>query len=141
MQKRRKLFVVSVCMVFIVIVLGVAIVNNRTLFRMPAAYIKNKMLDEFPMGSNIQEVKEIIQQHDEWTSNLKVSPWGNKYNSDGKPEYNTGSSLGTGEYHIGTQHISVEIGSSWFLFTDVYFAFDDNDQLIDIAVYKTFAIE
>ena len=118
------------------------------LFRMPASYIEHKLSKEIPLGSSIQEVQEIILQHEEWDSNkwgekFIVYSHGTMYDSDGKVLRNTGGpgELESDGYYVGTQQIVVHMGHSWFWFTHIYFAFDENDKLIDIAVYKEFAIE
>ena len=153
MKKNRKFIVASFCIVLTIcmvlatcialaiIIFGATSMSDRFLFRMPPSYIENKISQEIPFGSNIQDVKEKILQHDEWESNLRVYSDGTIYGSDGKVVRNYGGQLKEGEYYVGTQLISVDIGNSWFWFTDVYFAFDENDKLIDIAVYKEFAIE
>lgn len=148
MKKKKKIILISVCIVLAVIILGGAILSDKLLFRMPISYIKNKLSKEIPLGSSIQEVQEIILQHDEWDSNkreekLRVRSNGTMYDSDGKVIRNTGGpgELESGGYYVGTQQIIVDMGHSWFWFTDIYFAFDENDELIDIAVYKEFAIE
>ena len=146
MKKKKKIILISVCLALVVIIWGGVTMSGILLFRMPTSYIKNNLSKEIPLGSSVQEVQEIILQHDEWDSNkweakLRVHSHGTIYGSDGKVVRNYGGQLKSGEYYVGTQQIIVDMGHSWFLYTQVYFAFDENDKLIDIAVYKEFAIE
>ena len=146
MKKKKKIILISVCLTLVLIIWGGVIMSGILLFRMPASYIEHKLSKEIPLGSSIQEVQEIILQHEEWDSNklgekFRVYSHGTIYGSDGKVVRNYGGQLESGEYYVGTQQIKVHMGHSWFWFTDIYFAFDENDKLIDIAVYKEFAIE
>ena len=157
MKKKRKIVITCICIALAVIILAGAVLGGAVLsaklisvvinshsnifFLMPRSYIKNKLTEEFPLGSSVEEVSEKIEEH-KWKRwhTVTVSDVGIIYRSDGDVECNSGR-VEPGDRVVGTQHLEVQIGCGWWNSTYVFFAFDENDKLIDIAVRKTFAVE
>ena len=157
MTKKKRIIIICVSIALAVIILAGAVWGGAVLsaklisvvinshsnifWRMPKSYIENKLTEEIPLGSSVEEVSEKIEEH-KWKSmhTVTVLDVGIIYRSDGDVECNSGR-VEPGDRVVGTQHIDVRIGCGWWNFTYVYFAFDENDKLIDIAVRKRFAVE
>ena len=157
MTKKKRIIIICVSIALAVIILAGAVWGGAVLsaklisvvinshsnifWRMPKSYIENKLTEEIPLGSSVEEVSEKIEEHkwDRYHTGT-VSDVGIIYRSDGDVECNFGR-VKPGDRVVGTQHIDVQIGCGWWNFTYVYFAFDENDKLIDIAVRKIFAVE
>ena len=157
MTKKKRIIIICVSIALAVIILAGAVWGGAVLsaklisvvinshsnifWRMPKSYIENKLTEEIPLGSSVEEVSEKIEEHT-WKRQytLTVSDVGIRYRSDGAVEGNWGRGE-PGDRVVGTQHIEVQIGCGWWNFTYVFFAFDENDKLIDIAVRKIFAVE
>lgn len=162
MTKKKRIIIICVSIALAVIILAGAVWGGAVLsaklisvvinshsnifWRMPKSYIENKLTEEFPLGSSLEDVLEKLKEHEEhWTIYGKKSEGylrsgGIRYRSNGEV-MSADNYEEPGDRVVGTQHIDVEIGCGWWNFTDVFFAFDENDKLIDIAVRKTFAVE
>ena len=83
-----------------------------------------------------------IEEHSEWknTSVYGLLPWGNKYDESGNAVHNPTNIIHGNEYIVGTQHCTVILGDFGALTTYAYFAFDDDNKLVDIAVYKDYSL-
>ena len=156
MKKKRKIVVACICIALSVIilagvVLGAVVLGDKLVsmginspislfWRMPKSYIKNKLIEEIPLGSSAEDVLEEIEEHDEWeiATAFPLVDGGIIYHSDGTSNWGP---IEPGDCIVGSQYIPVTIQHSWWRFTDVYFAFDENDKLVDIAIRKMFLVE
>ena len=158
MTKKKRIIIICVSIALAVIILAGAVLGGAVLsaklisvvinshsnifWRMPKSYIENKLTEEFPLGSSLEDVLEKLKEHDQWNGKEKRN-----LHSDGIRYRSNGEVMSAINYEepgdrvVGTQHLDVQIGCGWWNFTDVFFAFDENDKLIDIAVQKTFAVE
>ena len=158
MTKKKRIIIICVSIALAVIILAGAVWGGAVLsaklisvvinshsnifWRMPKSYIENKLTEEFPLGSSLEDVLEKLKEHDQWNGKEKRN-----LHSDGIRYRSNGEVMSAINYEepgdrvVGTQHLDVQIGCGWWNFTYVFFAFDENDKLIDIAVQKTFAVE
>ena len=158
MTKKKRIIIICVSIALAVIILAGAVWGGAVLsaklisvvinshsnifWRMPKSYIENKLTEEFPLGSSLEDVLEKLKEHDQWNGKEKRN-----LHSDGIRYRSNGEVMSAINYEepgdrvVGTQHLKVQIGCGWWNSTYVFFAFDENDKLIDIAVRKIFAVE
>ena len=158
MTKKKRIIIICVSIALAVIILAGAVWGGAVLsaklisvvinshsnifWRMPKSYIENKLTEEFPLGSSLEDVLEKLKEHDQWNGKEKRN-----LHSDGIRYRSNGEVMSAINYEepgdrvVGTQHLDVQIGCGWWNFTYVFFAFDENDKLVDIAVRKIFAVE
>lgn len=157
MTKKKRIIIICVSIALAVIILAGAVLGGAVLsaklisvvinshsnifFLMPRSYIKNKLTEEFPLGSSAEDVAEKLQEHDEWRIAWGVikgylREGGIRYRSNGEV-MSADNYEEPGDRVVGTQHIYVKIGSLLNTFARVvFFVFDENGILIDIAVDK-----
>ena len=159
MTKKKRIIIICVSIALAVIILAGAVLGGAVLsaklisvvinshsnifFLMPRSYIKNKLTEEFPLGSSAEDVAEKLQEHEEhWKIYGKKSEGylrsgGIRYRSNGEV-MSADNYEEPGDRVVGTQHIYVDIGSLLNTFARVvFFVFDENGILIDIAVKFT----
>ena len=158
MTKKKRIIIICVSIALAVIILAGAVWGGAVLsaklisvvinshsnifFLMPRSYIKNKLTEEFPLGSSAEDVAEKLQEHDEWRiawGSIKgyLREGGIRYRSNGEV-MSADNYEEPGDRVVGTQHIDVTIGSLLNTFArGVFFVFDENGILIDIAVKLT----
>ena len=152
-MKKKKAIIISlsvilaiclvvICLIDICLVVGGIFMSKYFLWLMPSTYIENHLIKEFPLGSSSDEVLQKLKEHKEWDSNYALHPIGIKYDGKGSVMLTESNSCYGDEYFVGTQMCKAD------MFTDlmgyytakIYFAFDDDGKLIDIAVYKKFSL-
>ena len=142
-MKLKKKITITIILIFAVIILFIIglCMKKYMFFMMPKNYIKNHLLEDFQIGSNSKVVLDKVEEHSEWKkiSIYGLLPWGNKYDESGNAVHNSTNSIDENEYIVGTQHCNVILGESGALTTYAYFAFDDDNMLVDIAVYKDYS--
>ena len=157
MTKKKRIIIICVSIALSVIILAgvvlgalggavlsaklisVVINSHSNIFwRMPKSYIENKLTEEFPLGSSLEDVLEKLKEHDQWNGKEKRN-----LHSDGIRYRSNGEVMSAINYEepgdrvVGTQHIDVTMGSLLNTFARVvFFVFDENGILIDIAVDK-----
>ena len=158
MTKKKRIIIICVSIALAVIILAGAVWGGAVLsaklisvvinshsnifFLMPRSYIKNKLTEEFPLGSSAEDIAEKLQEHEEhWEIYGKKSE--GYLRSGGIRYYSDDGRIGIifegddhgGDRVVGTQHILVTMGSLLNTFIrGVFFVFDENGILIDIAV-------
>lgn len=164
MTKKKRIIIICVSIALAVIILAGAVLGGAVLsaklisvvinshsnifFLMPRSYIKNKLTEEFPLGSSAEDVAEKLQEHEEhkvlgeWKiygkkSEAYLCSGGIRYRSNGEV-MSADNYEEPGDRVVGTQHIHVNIGSLLNTYARVvFFVFDENGILIDIAVKLT----
>ena len=152
MTKKKRIIIICVSIALAVIILAGAVLGGAVLsaklisvvinshsnifWRMPKSYIENKLTEEIPLGSSLEDVLEKLKEHDQWNGKGKRN-----LHSDGIRYRSNGEVMSADNYEepgdrvVGTQHIDVTMGSLLNTFARVvFFVFDENGILIDIAV-------
>jgi hypothetical protein len=101
------------------------------------------LLKEFSIGSSSEEVLQKLKEHKEWDSNYAVYSHGILYDGEGNVMHTESNSCYGDEYFVGTQMCKATMFDDLmgYYIVKIYFAFDDDGKLIDIAIYKQFSIE
>ena len=100
--------------------------------RKPVEDIRETVLKSIPIGMDMDEVLNIIENNKKWKISHTNHKYGYGIDKNGRPGENN-------DVHVGEKSIRANIGSYRNIFiTDViiYFGFDENSKLIDIAVRK-----
>jgi len=136
-----KKMIIFVLIFISVIMLTVAIFEGYIVFLNPLMRshegIRAYMLKFTPIGMSMEDVVKVIEDNDNWRIR---ETWETGYTLiNGRPSFfprNLPASTGT---IIGEKSLRVHIGEYRIFFTtnvSVYYAFDEDSKLIDIAVYK-----
>jgi len=133
--KRKIVIGISLSVAVIILVNVATILSNHfremspeeLLLRSSIEEIKEHLLNDTPFGMNMEDVIKVIESHDEW----KI--WQISYEHG--PDYGSGIGAKSIRAHIGEYRGSCAFGIGM---TDVavWWAFDENAELIDIFVRK-----
>ncbi|GEN45959.1 hypothetical protein [Alkalibacillus haloalkaliphilus] len=126
---KKILIVISIFLLILVIILGIRLITNPLV--QSEEEIRENMLKETPMGTQMEDVIEFLEGNEEWE--IKSIRYENGF-------YHQGI---TPRREIGEKSIRVHMGYyrafyKFFLRTDVslYYGFDENGELIEIWVRK-----
>jgi hypothetical protein len=125
--------------VFVLIILIVIVVNLLNPLAKSEEQIRADMLKLTPIGTSIDDVREVIERNRRWKFRYYYPDSGYLL-VHGRPRRGSSS---TGEY-VGVKHMEVLIGTSGVTIStrgirfnvavSVFYAFDENSNLIGIAV-------
>jgi len=139
---KKVIYVIRVIVIIIIIAIVVFIVgsilitilkNRSNPLSRTNEQIRADMLELFPIGTSMDDVIQAIENNDDWTIRLINHRHGYSFDRDIPRTDNSGTII------IGEQYIKVYIGQyTPFVIIDVslFFGFDENSMLIDIAVKK-----
>ena len=101
----------------------------------PIGRIRKDLLKLTPIGTSMEEVIASIESNEQWTIRVKSD---NGYIVDRKGNPANLDYLGTYTI-IGEKSIRVSLGKYFRgIYVGAYYGFDENLELIDIAVYKEY---
>ena len=136
MRKKKQIFII----VFIAIIFSmVVIVLLSNPLRSPEERIRTDLLEVMPIGTSMEDVISIVESHKRWNISARIL-------------YDIGITMGprgpsrgiplSDEEVIGEKSIRIHLGqylAPIFIQTDVtaFVAFDENAELIEIAVRKS----
>ena len=154
-MKKKKAIIVSlsvilaiclvvICLIDICLVVGGIFMSKYFLWLMPSTYIENQLIKEFPLGSSSDEVLQKLKEHKEWNPHYdyKLIDHGIRYDEEGNVMLSNSYYCYGDEYFVGTQSYEATMFDDLmgYYTAQIYFAFDDDGKLIDIAVYKKFSL-
>ncbi|MCL2720290.1 MAG: hypothetical protein FWD47_03000 [Treponema sp.] len=120
MKKEKLLIFVGV---IFLLMLMIMLINPA--YR-PTSLIRNDILKFTPIGMNMDEVLEVIEERNNWRIMTRSSERGYIY-----------MKLPPGQREVGIKHISVDLGNSWYFWYVISsWAFDENGILIDVFVER-----
>ncbi|MCL2109102.1 MAG: hypothetical protein FWH20_07140 [Oscillospiraceae bacterium] len=132
MQKSRKSK--RIMIISTIILICIIVINIINPVRMPNWFIRTYMLILTPIGTDMDRVIKIAEGHLLWKVN---SIYERGYtHRNGRPDRGTTSKE---ENIIGVKSIEVYIGKYHMFFrrdVSVFYAFDEEGKLIDVAVLK-----
>ena len=104
----------------------------------PTWLIRQNMLNVTPKGTGIEEVIKVVESNEKWRWNGYISNGGLAI-IGGRPNVRD-SSASTTHKVIGEKTIMVSQTRNMSLvpYVDIYYAFDENDKLIEIMVDKEY---
>ena len=155
--KKKIIIIISI---ILILGLGIGVFmlfsNNQFFINMPCSYICKQLEKQIPIGTSAEEVVEVLRSHKKWTNgqlygnlcdyqiyNGGVSTHKNKFINDSHYSLMDISYQSEEPGKIGSFTVFCDLGSTpafepfWGKTVNVYFVFDEEQQLIDILVYKS----
>jgi hypothetical protein len=135
MTLKKGVLIASICMTVTVLLVVVIVFSN--LLRQSKEHIIDKLLQNTPIGTNMDDVLSFVGSNRKWRIVSKRDTGILVLN--GSPSFPSHLISNEDERVIGVKSIRVHLGYYQTIFrTDVeaYYAFDENSRLITIAVKK-----
>ena len=129
-MKKRMLYII-VAAVVIVFTAGIMFLSNP--LRKTEERTRLDMLRLTPIGTSMEDVLALIESKSNWEIAHNGRIWDKGYAMvNGRPSGPYGDTP-----RVGVKSMEVYIGSFWFVFKHtvaVFYGFDDDSKLVDIAV-------
>lgn len=124
-----------VLIVIAVIVLGVTIITLLNPLRKSEEKIREDLLNLMPLGTSMEETIKVVKSHPKWEIERIDDDYGYETDIDGVPgEYDGKTDVGEKSMRICMGKYNYRILSPAYMI--VYFGFDKDSKLTDIAVRK-----
>jgi len=137
-MRKNKMIYALISILGIALIIIIMMLSNP--LRRSVERIRDDMLKLTPIGTNMEDVIAIIESNEKWKINY-ISESGGYLLIHGLPyQHFINSTTGT---MIGEKSIKASLGHYNILFhvyVTVYFGFDENSKLIDIAVSKNWDV-
>lgn len=128
---RKKIMIYTLFALVIIIIVTVITVLSNPL-RKSQEQIRKSILEITPIGTSMEDVVKAIESNKKWEIEWISYEHGYGIDKWGRPGENN-------DTHVGDKSLRVYLGSYRNIFETgvlVYFGFDENSKLIDIAVRK-----
>ena len=103
---------------------------------MPISYLESKLSTYFPLGMSKTEVEEVLKVHDEWLHLRGICDHGIYVDDKGNVlRYSEGA-----ENEIGVSSYEADLIDAPAVACIAYFAFDENEELIDVRVRRVWTM-
>ena len=135
---KKKILIIIIFLIILLILLAVIELLSNSL-RKQEELIRVDLLEVMPFGTSMEDVINIVNNHEKWEI------FGRVFNDSGIIIGPRGPSMGyplSDEKIVGHKSMGIHLGkylAYFFIETDVvaYIAFDENSNLIEIAIRKS----
>jgi len=144
MKKRKKIFLIFLIITLILILLLIVMLIFNPMYnpfdplRRSERKIKEEVLELTPIGSSMEEVIRVIENNERWNVSYINHDLG--FARPGPPDPED-VAQGSNVTIVGEKSIEVILGTysgftTFKTYVSTYWGFDENENLIDIYVYK-----
>ena len=131
---KKKIIISCFLIILVTVILGVTIKKFSNPLRKSEERIREDMLELTPIGMSMGEVVEVIKSNEEWTIDWITYDYGYGLDRAGSPgeDYHVEIGEKSIRIYIGKYNVGIIVP----VHVIVYYGFDEDSQLIDIAVRK-----